>query len=46
VPVEPKGLLTDLMRLPRVREDFDDIRSILSVVYFTRSNAGAPHRSD
>lgn len=39
--VEPTAsFIGEIMRLPRSREDFDEIRNILYCVYFARNNAG------
>ena len=38
--VEPQMVQTDLAKVPRLREDFDDIRSILSLVYFSKPASG------
>lgn len=32
---------TDLAKVPRLREDFDDVRSILTLVYYSRPSNGA-----
>ena len=38
--VEPKLVQTDLAKVPRLREDFDDVRSILTLVYYSRPSNG------
>lgn len=39
--IEPKQTQTDLSKVPRLREDFADVRSILTLVYFSRPSNGA-----
>jgi len=34
--VEP-SVSTDIAKMPRLREDFDEIRNILTIVYFSRA---------
>lgn len=38
--VEPRQVQTDLAKVPRLREDFDDVRSILTLVYYSRPSNG------
>lgn len=38
--IEPKLVQTDVAKVPRLREDFDDIRNILTLVYYSRPSNG------
>ena len=38
--IEPKLVQTDLAKVPRLREDFDDVRQIMSLVYYSRPGNG------